>query len=67
MSIMLYVIPSVIHREEERIFHGKQGDMIELDFSHLFNEVMEKCKEIAKPYKLLKRELRKALMIDARW
>lgn len=67
LGIILGAIPAVIKREEDRIFHGKQGDRIELDFSHLFNEVMEKSREIEKPYKLLKRELRKALMIDARW
>lgn len=67
LDIMLRAIPIVIKREEDRIFHGKQGDTIELDFSHLFNDVMEKSGKIAKPYNLLKRELRKALMIDARW
>lgn len=37
------------------------------DFSYLFNEVMEKSKGIVKPYYVLKRELRKTLMIDAKW
>lgn len=58
---------TVIKREEDRVFRGKQEDEVALDFSYLFNEVMEKSKGIVKSYYVLKRELRKALMIDAKW
>ncbi|MCM1038058.1 MAG: hypothetical protein NC434_01960 [Ruminococcus sp.] len=67
------VIPASMHKivlqEEDKIFQGKAGEEIIIDFDKMFNELIadKSTKRLFRKYNSLKREIRKSLRIDARW
>ena len=59
----------IVFREEDKIFRGKSGDEITINFDKMFNELIaeKSTKRLFRKYNSLKREIRKSLKIDAHW
>ena len=56
----------IIHREEERILSLAIGEELTINFDSLFNELLGECKVLMKEHKLVRKEIRRLLQIDAR-
>lgn len=69
----MVVVPATVHKiilqEENKVFRGRRGEEITIDFSKMFNELVadKSIRILFRKYNSLKREIRKSLKIDARW
>lgn len=66
LDIVLKKMREIIHREEERILSLAIGEELTINFDSLFNELLGECKVLMKEHKLVRKEIRRLLQIDAR-
>ncbi|MDE7284108.1 MAG: hypothetical protein K2N85_11100 [Lachnospiraceae bacterium] len=69
MGVVPGTMYKIIYREEDKIFRGKGGERITINFDKMFNELIadKSTKSLFRKYNGLKREIRKSLKIDAHW
>lgn len=69
MGVVPETMYKIVFREEDKIFRGKSGDEITINFDKMFNELIaeKSTKRLFRKYNSLKREIRKSLKIDAHW
>ena len=66
LDIVLKKMTEIIHREEDKILSLQAGEEITINFDSLFNELLGECKGLMKEHKLVRKEIRRLLQIDAR-
>ncbi len=69
MGVVPGTMYKIVLQEEDKIFQGKGGEEITIDFDKMLNELIadKSTKRLFRKYNSLKREIRKSLKIDARW
>lgn len=66
LDIVLKRMTEIIHREEDKILSLQVGEELIINFDSLFNELLGECKGLMKEHKLVRKEIRRLLQIDAR-
>lgn len=66
LDIVLKRMIEIIHREEDKILSLQVGEELIINFDSLFNELLGECKGLMKEHKLVRKEIRRLLQIDAR-
>lgn len=66
LDIVLKRMTEIIHREEDKILSLQVGEEFTINFDSLFNELLGECKGLMKEHKLVRKEIRRLLQIDAR-
>lgn len=66
LDIVLKKMTEIIHREEDKILSLQVGEELTINFDSLFNELLGECKVLMKEHKLVRKEIRRLLQIDAR-
>ena len=66
LDIVLKKMSEIIHREEDKILSLQVGEELTINFDSLFNELLGECKVLMKEHKLVRKEIRRLLQIDAR-
>lgn len=66
LDIILKKMTEIIHREEDKILSLQVGEEFTINFDSLFNELLGECKGLMKEHKLVRKEIRRLLQIDAR-
>lgn len=65
-SITICGSASINHGEEDKILSLTVGKELTINFDSLFNELLGECKGLMKEHKLVRKEIRRLLQIDAR-
>ena len=66
LDIVLKKMTEIIHREEDKILSLTMGEELTINFDSLFNELLGESKVLMKEHRLVRKEIRRLLQIDAR-